>query len=254
MKKHGFTLAELLITLGIIGVAAALMAPAVSSFMPDKNKMIVMKVHNRILAATESMLENPELYYSGKTEGGKPNCFGLGCTQAPLADDYASYTGSSKYPQILANMLHIGKTDFITAEDGSVTFVPLKGTTCTVSSVKNNNGSLVTTLTVNVGNDSHCTFGATGCKIPNQFNFKMDTYGNMAGADKLAIAYMKNPTKYNDKKTDLALAKNIQSIPDYDTLMANLGTGASWEDELAKVIEEDVEEPVTPEPEPEPKR
>ena len=35
MKKTGFTLAELLITLGIIGVIVAILVPAVNNAMPD---------------------------------------------------------------------------------------------------------------------------------------------------------------------------------------------------------------------------
>ncbi len=234
MKKQGFTLAELLITLGIIGVAAALMSPAVSSFMPDKNKMLVMKIHNKIASATESMLGNSELYYSGKDENGRASCFGLGCTHKSLDTTYNSFTGESKYPNILARLSHVGKSDIVSNTDGSVTFVPLKGTTCTISSVINDNGMVVSTATVNIGvSDKYCTYDATNCKVPNQYVFKIDTYGNIAPADKMSIAYLKNQNNYSNKNEDKNVANSITAIPDWDTLMAVEGNGStSWQDAL----------------------
>ena len=46
--KKGFTLAELLITMGIIGVIAAILAPAIGNLMPDSNKGKVLKVYNAL--------------------------------------------------------------------------------------------------------------------------------------------------------------------------------------------------------------
>ena len=39
MKKTGFTLAELLITLVVIGIISAITLPAINKLMPDKNKI-----------------------------------------------------------------------------------------------------------------------------------------------------------------------------------------------------------------------
>ena len=46
MKKSGFTMAELLITLTIIGVTAALVIPAVMKMSPDKYKVRVLNIYN----------------------------------------------------------------------------------------------------------------------------------------------------------------------------------------------------------------
>ena len=67
MKKFGFTLSELLITVGIVGVVAALTAPAVSNIMPDKNKMMFMKNYKELTTITEKLLQDPELYYTTYT-------------------------------------------------------------------------------------------------------------------------------------------------------------------------------------------
>lgn len=59
MKKHGFTLAEVLITLGIIGVVAALAAPAlVTAVQKSKVPPALRKFMSTMEVANESMLNN----------------------------------------------------------------------------------------------------------------------------------------------------------------------------------------------------
>ncbi len=48
MKKRGFTLAELLIVLGIAGVVAAVILPAINGLMPDKTKINYLKVYDEL--------------------------------------------------------------------------------------------------------------------------------------------------------------------------------------------------------------
>ena len=42
MKKFGFTLAEIMIALSIVGVMAAVVGPAITNLAPDKNKVIYL--------------------------------------------------------------------------------------------------------------------------------------------------------------------------------------------------------------------
>ena len=107
MKKTGFTLTELLITIAIIGVVAALSAPVVTNLTPDKNKMMFMKNYNEVVAITEKLLSDPELYqtqYAIAQTGGVdidgdgtidfqegqkyPACIGLQCQQKPTRETH----------------------------------------------------------------------------------------------------------------------------------------------------------------------
>lgn len=61
MKKYGFTLAEVLITLGIIGVVAALTAPALnSSFQKNKVGPTLRKISSTFSVANEHVLADNE--------------------------------------------------------------------------------------------------------------------------------------------------------------------------------------------------
>jgi len=52
MKKNAFTLAEIVVTLGIIGIVTAMTAPSLMNLMPDKSKVEVLKVYKLINDAT----------------------------------------------------------------------------------------------------------------------------------------------------------------------------------------------------------
>lgn len=60
--KKGMTLAEVLITLTIIGVGTAIMIPIISNVIPDANKVAFKKVYS-IIEQTVSTLINDEDYY-----------------------------------------------------------------------------------------------------------------------------------------------------------------------------------------------
>ena len=46
MKKLAYTLAEVLITMTIIGIIAAVTFPMANKFMPDRNKVLYLKTYS----------------------------------------------------------------------------------------------------------------------------------------------------------------------------------------------------------------
>ncbi len=48
MKKFGFTLMEVIIALGIVGVVAAISTPLLNNLIPDKDKIAVLKTYKII--------------------------------------------------------------------------------------------------------------------------------------------------------------------------------------------------------------
>ena len=114
MKKTGFTLSELLITLAVIGVVSALALPAVSGIIPDKNKAKILKYNAELNNIVSSILTDDSVYrpYTGYdkitgdtflTIDGVNSCIGLDCV-------------SGGFKSVLEERYTTKKTD----QDGSV--------------------------------------------------------------------------------------------------------------------------------------
>lgn len=189
--KKGFTLAELLITMGIIGIAAAILAPMVGNIIPDGNKGKVLKVYNNVSKINEEILNDPSLYVGEN---------GLSDTSAPADPNFASYSGSSKYGKLLANRLEIDGN--ISDNGTTVSFKTTDGISWTVAT-----DSIV--VDVNPETTTNCYYGQSGCKTPDVFKFKIDESGNLSGDDPLTKAYLANPERMNDKKKDFDYAKEL---------------------------------------------
>ena len=97
MIKKGFTLSEMLITLGIIGVIAAVTVPAVVGHLPCKSKINFLKAYNSLTTIISDISSDDMLYPA--TCANKD----LTCTDEPLdksslpepANEYTK-TGSTK--------------------------------------------------------------------------------------------------------------------------------------------------------------
>jgi prepilin-type N-terminal cleavage/methylation domain-containing protein len=216
MKKHGFTLAEVLIALGIVAVIASLTAPSLTNLMPDKSKLKVIKAHKILSDVTSEMLNNPALYRDANCEswpgiqtvGTDDVCVGLGNGDMPLAEPYNTddYKYEAKYPRLLAARLELaedidvnGKISTFTSIDGLYWTIELASGGIVNKKHKEEYGITIDLDGPDKGENS---IAKSGVKKPDQFQFIVDTYGNVSGKDTLTKNYLKNSMKLNDKKTD----------------------------------------------------
>ena len=102
MKKHGYTLAETLITLGIIGIAATLISPTFRQLIPSKEKMEFMECYKLLTNALPAIDFTPtndqyKYVYNPTTQTGKvyPACLGVACVN--VADEISNASSSSAY-------------------------------------------------------------------------------------------------------------------------------------------------------------
>ena len=218
MKKGGFTLAEILITLGLIAVLAAITMPLLGNITPDKKQVMVIKYQKVLADLAGEIASDPAL--SWRPIGVQPYCIGLGCYEAaPVEADYNSpdFTGMYKFRDILWRKLDGSRESdekhFNTSDGVRIEF-ETKNPTITLNVEGISSGSsyphqlLDGIVTIDVDGEyegENCVYSSS-CKKPDQFKFWINTYGKVSACDPLTAAYLKNSSKLNDKKKDLATA------------------------------------------------
>ena len=213
MKKRGFTLAELLVSLSIVAIASALMIPAFTNMMPDKYKLRVLRYHAMIANATNRMLENEAIYYKLDING-NDNCIGLECDAQPLVAPYnvgglggLLYQGNGKYINILIDMLSLERVSPLRLDyrtpDGTIWNINTEGT--------GNDWTTTITLTFDSKDNNNHSFDANHTS-PNQFIFIINRDGDVLAGDAMTDAYLNNPTN-RDKKKDKDTARDYLNDP-----------------------------------------
>lgn len=191
MKKFGFTLAELIITLSIVGVVAALAAPAITNLVPDKNKVKVINYHNTLENAIANIMNDESIFHPYTipdsnnnyvfTNDGNTYCTGgVDCIGA------ATFLSELNNRMGLDNGLH---------SDGSSWFLS-QNPTGNYSVVINTNGMM-----------SQAYPSASKPSKATSFIFGIEESGSVTAKDPLTDAYLRNPLNMNDRKTDYAWAK-----------------------------------------------
>ncbi len=219
--KKGFTLSELLITLGIIGVVAALATPTLVKLKPDDAKGKFLKAHNVLSNMTADIVSDSSLYMTDFNDLGQPTCAGIGCNEIPdyidnedASDLIGNVSSGAKFGALLALRLNVDKDD-VTKTSTGVTFTTTDGIEWEITSNSSNvsvNGYSLTTeeneVVIDINGEDkgkNCEY-STSCKTPDQFKFKVDTYGNVSAEDAMGKAYLKNSSnmKANDEDRDEA--------------------------------------------------
>ncbi len=210
MIKKGFTLQELLISLAIVGVVAAITVPGIIGMMPDKKKAMYMKCYSTLTSLTNEILDDPTLYSIKYDDDGEPEEDAiLKYTDEPIEYQPClgawSCTGNSKFPAIFATKVNYisreidGNTARIRTSDGVLwTFVSAADLSRTAINID---------LEPDGGNN--CTYNED-CSDPDQFTFGLFPDGEIIAVDRLGQAFLRNPTDYHSVKKDKELADTLE--------------------------------------------
>ena len=211
MKKKAFTLAEILIAFGAIGIIAAVTAPMLGSLMPDENKVKVLKYHKVISEINNELYNDKSLYMDNMASS---ICEGYNCTAEPTNPDYKDkgIKNDKKF-----GALFVDKMDSVVSEyvGNPTSFSLADGSTWAIS-WKQDSGNIEIMIDINgVANQPNCLY-MDGCKKIDRFNFMIDCEtGKLTGNDPITVAYLKNPLKLNDKKADYKTAKEDKTVYKY---------------------------------------
>ena len=217
MKKRGFTLAELLIVLGIAGVVAAVILPAINGLMPDKTKINYLKVYDELGNNIKSMVADtllfPILLKEGSTDidvSRYPLVNNSQPLKAPFKDD-TKYSGDNKLCNLLAHTFGADSCNTTSYPDKS-SFTTSNGMEWWISQTKReidtaeNKISYQTDIYVDVDSSkesSNCMYGEDGCKNPDRFKFLLAADGRLVPADPVGVHYINTKKNLLKKKFDV---------------------------------------------------
>ena len=103
MKRKGFTLSEVLISVGIVGIIAAIMLPMVNKYRPDENKIKYLKAYNSLMELMPVVVNNRKAYPLMNSEDGVVyNEYPLLNTTASIEIDGKKYSGVEKFCRLVA--------------------------------------------------------------------------------------------------------------------------------------------------------
>ena len=230
MKKNGFTLAELLIALAVVGVVAALLAPTLQNLMPNNDKTKFLKVYDSIATAAVNILDNSELYYGNSSTPDILTCRGFACDsdiksrEMSTHPDNFSYAGIAKHQCLISDILNVDNNYSCNPRNIQNRFSPISGIVVTMMTVNIKNNFL-TNIEINMGND-------------RVYHIFMDNWGKLACGrfvgknnstitvtidenDAIAQAYIDNRLKLNNRTEDLQIAEGL--VNSYDIAIADPG-------------------------------
>ena len=198
MKKSGFTLAEVLISLSIIGIVAAITAPTLINIMPNKDKVMTIKYHKLISDINSELLNNTSLYPDGKWDNSEP-----------LDPEYSNFLDNeeknlfdqNKYAFLLSKKLEIEEYG-----DFSTNQAVLKTTDGCQWEIKTNSGTPTSIIVDTNGEETPNAYGSANQKYPDKFAFLIDEKNGYAGCDesndKITCRYLYCPYYLNNRKLD----------------------------------------------------
>ena len=213
MKKRGYTLAEVLICVAIIGILAAIMLPLVNKYKPDPVKVMYIKTYDSLVEAINVMSSNASIYPITD----EANTYDY--TKAPLYNTQTveiagtNYGGSAaKFCEVLALSFPLSdnpscSSSPITYSDDSSfsnpSFTTSQGVQFVISTSTDSTTTYQSDIYVDVNGDkgNNCIYKSNDCKQPDRFKFIVSGDGHVAIADPMGEQYIK--TRMNWKRTDI---------------------------------------------------
>ena len=226
--KKAFTLAELVIVLGVIGIASALIIPAVSHLRPDKTKVAYLKAYDTISERVRDLSSNSMLYPICDTIGSET----VSCQQIPLfslestratRSGYVIPHGNGKLCNLIAEEFNI-QDDNNNCSDvylnnyteenfaNNISFVTrdnIPWIITTHKSLNGNQGEYETDIYFDINglaDGPNCLYDSEVCTNPDRFKLMVAASGEVIVADPVGEYYIK--TRKNLNKQDIEPEEN----------------------------------------------
>lgn len=240
MKKQGFTLAEFLMTLGVIGVVAAFLIPAISNAMPDGNKALYLKTYDTLSEAIKSLATNSRIYtVCDNTNNVDCSANPLLNVQRPIMSPLnqdARYQGQAKLCNLLALSFGVNTDNTSCTADAynysdntfkdNLSFITKNGMQWKVAqqvySIADGNAQYQTDIYVDVnGNKGNNCLYSNACQKPDIFKFMVAASGEVVPADPMGRKYLETRNSLLKNDTDIDNTTILTSLEEYKTGLRN---------------------------------
>lgn len=226
MKKTGYTLAEILIAIAVVGVIAGLLLPMVGKIRPDMNKMLFLQTYDSIVQVT-SKLASDERYY-------KPDDLDWDYSKYPLLDvdnkykfNGKDYYSKTKYCELLAIGLNAqsesckDNPNQVTAYSSPATFITPNGAQYWVKTniIDNTDSKSYQTdiyFDIDGAEGNNCTYEANICTQPDRYRLLVSAEGEVFPSDSMSQYYLANRVNFRLNKDKGNLNVEYEYLDDLD--------------------------------------
>ncbi len=175
--KKGFSLGEMIVTIGIVGFLAAVLLPVLKSILPNQEMLMFKKAYYITERAIAELVNDEDLYPESYEPDAKQY---LGNVSRQMSKGKA-YEGSTKFCELFAAKINRSSevsctnktfTDgqkpegTVATTDGTVWILP-------VSSFDSETEPEDIYIDVNGSKGPNCAYNKTSCKKPDRFNVKV---------------------------------------------------------------------------------
>lgn len=208
-KITAFSLGEVLVTLAIVGVIAALILPTIKQMQPDRQKMLFKKAYTNVERVVTEIINDDYLYPEATGYVGLDNT-----TSVTLND--TSYGGSNKFCKLFALKLNNINSD---DDDINCPYGALSDGSAGTPSFTTNDGiefyipnttfATDTTISVDVNGEKapNCKYSASSCSTPDRFEIIVSADGGIEVEGDLEKSFLKSTSVTKDDPNK----KNIQT-------------------------------------------
>lgn len=172
-RFSAFTLSELLITILIVGIIAAVTLPSVQKAMPDKLEAMRKKSYFALENNVTAIVKDEGLYWT-KQDG----TYGLMNTDAVRIVG-ETYSGRTKFCELYAKMFNKRSGSAANCTFGAKTFTGVDNVDWYLPVTDFSNGYAPVTFDVNGKEEPNCSYNATSCPHPDKFTYYILTNGKI---------------------------------------------------------------------------
>lgn len=216
MKKQGFTLGEVAITIAVVGFLAAMFLPMIKNAIPNQEQIMFKKAYY-LTERSVSELINDEDYYPESDEADAKLYF---ANTVKIRSKGKEYQGTTKFCELFALKLNKASTVSCTTKtfvNGSKPVGTLTATDSVVWILPITDFADETTaekiyMDVNGDKKPNCFYNKTSCKAPDRFTIKVYQDGRVEADGTMEVEYLNKINIGKDSKAETSKAKQDLGI------------------------------------------